>query len=76
MALTQDLVGIVSKAWDDYVQTKVSKGLPETLRPVVGKEIESWSDLVNRFQDREWKQECLKRDEKFEMHFTAAVCIL
>lgn len=38
--------------------------------------MEIWPSLQKRFldQDRTWKQECLKRDEKFEMHFSAAVC--
>ena len=59
-------------AWADHVQSKVSKGLADD-RPSKGKERESWPELVTRFQDKAWRQDGLKRDEKFEMHFSAAV---
>ena len=67
------LVETVTRAWKDYVQSKVSKGLPESSRPAAGKEADVWPDLSSRVQDREWKQECLKRDEKFDMHMKALV---
>ena len=72
-ALTAELVEFVLQSWTDYVRTKVSKGLPNESRVEAGKEWESWEALVELFQDKAWKQEGLKRDEKFEMHFTAAV---
>ncbi|KAH9920166.1 tRNA synthetases class I (C) catalytic domain-containing protein [Fomitopsis serialis] len=71
-ALSRDLVDQLETAWADYVQSKVSKGLPDTDRPSKGKEKEAWPQLVTQFQDKVWKQEGLKRDEKFEMHFSAA----
>lgn len=36
-------------------------------------EREAWPALVERFQDKAWRQAGLQRDEKFEMHFNAAV---
>lgn len=57
----------------DYVLSKVRKGLADSDRPSKGKERESWPELVTRFEDKAWKQDGLKRDEKFEMHFSAAV---
>lgn len=71
-ALSRDLVDQLETAWADFVQSKVSKGLPDTDRPSKGKEKEAWPLLVTQFQDKAWKQEGLKRDEKFEMHFSAA----
>ncbi|THH01098.1 hypothetical protein EW026_g1541 [Hermanssonia centrifuga] len=71
-ALTPELLDTAFIAWTSYVQSKVVVGLPETETPVTGKEAESWPALVGHFQDKAWKQECLKRDEKFEMHFSAA----
>ncbi|TFY58096.1 hypothetical protein EVJ58_g6625 [Rhodofomes roseus] len=71
-ALSRDLVTQLETAWTDYVQSKVSKGLSDTDRTGKGKEKEAWPQLVTRFQDKAWKQEGLKRDEKFEMHFSAA----
>jgi cysteinyl-tRNA synthetase len=37
--------------------------------------MDGWPALQAKFgeADKVWKQECLKRDEKFEMHFSAAV---
>ncbi|OSD07063.1 hypothetical protein PYCCODRAFT_1359815 [Trametes coccinea BRFM310] len=71
-SLTQALIDQVREAWISYVQSKVSKGLPETERPSAGAEREQWPKLVERFQDKEWRQQGLQRDEKFEMHFNAA----
>ncbi|KAI0081961.1 cysteinyl-tRNA synthetase [Panus rudis PR-1116 ss-1] len=71
-SLTPELIDMVFNAWTDYVQTKVSKGLAAGDRPEPGEERETWSRLHSLFQDKAWKQECLKRDEKFEMHFSAA----
>ncbi|CAL1706237.1 unnamed protein product [Somion occarium] len=70
--LTPELVDLVVTAWTDYVQLKVSKGLPESDKIQVGQEQTAWTSIAARFQDRAWRQECLKRDEKFEMHFSAA----
>lgn len=39
----------------------------------MGSEEASWTQLSVLMQDAEWKYDCLKRDEKFDMHFTAAV---
>ena len=72
-ALTPELLDVILSSWLSYVQSKVSKGLPNSEKPTPGAEQEAWPNLVARFQDKSWKQDCLKRDEKFEMHFTAAV---
>lgn len=74
-ALTSELVTTVSEAWVDYVSNRVNKGLPVDEKLNAGTEEANWSQLSGLFQKHEWKQECLKRDEKFEMHFTAAVRI-
>ncbi|KAI0745279.1 cysteinyl-tRNA synthetase [Earliella scabrosa] len=71
-ALTPDLVEQVRAAWVSYVKSKVGKGLPESDRPASEMEREAWPALVERFQDKAWRQAGLQRDEKFEMHFNAA----
>ncbi|KAI0948990.1 hypothetical protein AcW1_008711 [Taiwanofungus camphoratus] len=71
-ALSPELVEQVQTAWVDYVATKVGKGLPEAERSNKGEQKEVWPHLVECFQDMAWKQECLRRDEKFEMHYSAA----
>jgi hypothetical protein len=53
----------------------LSKGLPDGERLLEGEEDESWLRLVHLGEKEEWKQECLKRDEKFDMYFSAAVRI-
>ncbi|KAI9067364.1 hypothetical protein FKP32DRAFT_1683968 [Trametes sanguinea] len=71
-SLTQALIEQVRDAWIAYVQSKVSKGLLESERPSAGSEREQWKRLVEQFQSKEWRQQGLQRDEKFEMHFNAA----
>jgi cysteinyl-tRNA synthetase len=66
----------VSEAWTDYARSRVNKGLPGNEKISEGAEEASWSKLSELLQDQEWKQECLKRDEKFDMNFTAAVRLL
>ncbi|KAH9858884.1 tRNA synthetases class I (C) catalytic domain-containing protein [Lenzites betulinus] len=70
--LTQALVDQVVDAWISYVQSKVAKGLPESERPPAGSERAQWPKLAERFRDKEWRQQGLQKDEKFEMHFKAA----
>lgn len=41
--------------------------------PAPGKEAETWPSLVQKFNDKNWRAEGLKRDEKFEMNFNSAV---
>lgn len=72
-ALTPELVDTVFEAWTIHVRDKVNKGLPSDQKVVEGSEEASWPKLSVLIQNAEWKQECLKRDEKFDMHFTAAV---
>lgn len=74
--LSSGLIEQVKEAWGVYVRQKVSKGLLETDVNVLKEEGEekAWPRLAERFlKDSAWKQECLKRDEKFSMHFSAAV---
>ncbi|KAI0784742.1 cysteinyl-tRNA synthetase [Abortiporus biennis] len=70
-ALTPELVETVLIAWKEYVQSKLAKGLASEL-PAVGSERDAWPNLSSKIQDKVWKQEGLKRDEKFDMHLTAA----
>jgi cysteinyl-tRNA synthetase len=72
-ALTHGLLDEVRTSWDSYVRSKVSKGLPSDEVPPFGSEWQAWSGLSIRAADKAWKDDALKRDEKFEMHFTAAV---
>lgn len=53
--------------------SKVSKGLPPDEVPPIGLERQTWSKLSIKISDKAWKDEAIKKDEKFEMHFNAAV---
>jgi cysteinyl-tRNA synthetase len=70
-----ELITTIRDAWRKYVHDKLSqgKGLPDGDKPVTGEEENAWPRLAELFQNKNWKQECSKRDEAFEMHFTAAV---
>ncbi|KAG9220464.1 hypothetical protein CCMSSC00406_0003920 [Pleurotus cornucopiae] len=70
--LSPELLSTVLEAWKSYVHEKVSKGLLEANRVARDTEEDQWSQLAQLAQDKPWKQECSKRDEKFDMHFTAA----
>ena len=65
----------MTDSWTSYVRSKVSKGLSEADKPSEGQEWSAWRALQAKFEreDKTWKQENLRRDEKFEMHFSAAV---
>ncbi|KAG0701273.1 tRNA synthetases class I (C) catalytic domain-containing protein [Suillus ampliporus] len=70
--LSADLLSQVSEAWGSYVRENVSKGLPDEEKPSRGEEETRWPRIAELARDQNHKLECLKRDEKFDMHFTAA----
>ena len=63
----------IHSAWKEYIRSEVNKGLPENEKIVEGKEEDAWKTLSQKIQDLSWKQECLKRYEKFDMTLSAAV---
>jgi hypothetical protein len=71
--LSADLLSQVSDAWGSYIRENVSKGLPVEEKPSRGEEEVRWPRIAELARDQSRKLECLKRDEKFDMHFTAAV---
>ena len=73
--MTQKVNFVFTFIWAVTLTLHTGKGLPESERPAPGSEQDACAQLVSRFQseDKSWKLECLKRDEKFDMHFTAAV---
>lgn len=60
-------------AWRIYVRERLSKGLPNSEKPLEGEEDAAFSRICDSIENPDWKQECLKRDEKFDMHFSSAV---
>ena len=72
-ALTPILLSQVRDAWRTYVRDRVSKGVPENLKPTEGNEDQVWTRISELYKNNEWRQESLKREGKFDMYFTAAV---
>ena len=72
-SLTPDLLAKVQAAWQSHVLDKVSKGLPDKIKPTVEALHTLWPQIEALRDDRVQKAECLKRDEKFEMNLGAAV---
>ncbi|KAG6827339.1 hypothetical protein H0H92_012160 [Tricholoma furcatifolium] len=70
--LSSELIDETLLAWRSHVRGKVCKSLSEADRPVDGEEELAWPRLLEQIQNKEWKQECLRRDEKFEMNFSSA----
>jgi cysteinyl-tRNA synthetase len=75
-SITTELITQLRSAWATYVQNKVSKGLSEPDKVAEGEEEKAWFCIVELARGTDWKQECLKRDEKFDMHFSAAVSMV
>lgn len=71
--LTSKLIDDIHAAWKVYLRSEVNKGLLPSDQIQEGQEDQSWTALVERVKDGAWKQECLKRNEKFDMNLTAAV---
>ncbi|KIJ61294.1 hypothetical protein HYDPIDRAFT_96924 [Hydnomerulius pinastri MD-312] len=71
-SLTPELITKVKDAWRSHILDKVSKGLPEDIRPTTENVDAEWPRIVEFTQDKARKAECLKRDEKFDMHLSAA----
>lgn len=71
--LTPSLLARVQDAWKDYVRNRVSRGVPENEKATEGQEEEAWSRISENYTNQAWKQECLKRDEKFDMYYLSAV---
>ncbi|THH17870.1 hypothetical protein EW146_g3010 [Bondarzewia mesenterica] len=70
-SLSSELLAQALTAWKFYVRSKVSKGLLPSDTPSIGAEWDNWPALAVKYQDKSWKADCLKRDEKFDMHFSA-----
>lgn len=75
-SLSNDLIAQVHTAWRIHVRGKLAKGLPQGQTPNEGEEEAMWSRFTELILNKDWKQECLRRDEKFDMYFSSAVCII
>ncbi|PPQ66330.1 hypothetical protein CVT26_011161 [Gymnopilus dilepis] len=71
-SLTPALIERVEDAWRTYVRTRLNRGVPEGEKAAEGREEEAWHKILENYQNLAWKQECLKRDEKFDMYFSSA----
>jgi cysteinyl-tRNA synthetase len=72
-ALNSSLLSQVRDAWRIYVRERVSKGVPENIKPTNGNEDEAWIRILELYKNAEWRQESLKREGKFDMYFASAV---
>ncbi|KZT29170.1 cysteinyl-tRNA synthetase [Neolentinus lepideus HHB14362 ss-1] len=71
-ALNPTLIEEVRSAWAAYLQSKLSKGLPEGFAQDGASSDELFDRIREYANDSQWRSECLKRDEKFSMHLTVA----
>lgn len=72
-SLSADLIDRVSAAWKAHVLNRVSRALPDDVKAREGDENASWLRIEQFIEDKDRKAECLKRDEKFDMHLRAAL---
>ncbi|KAJ7020017.1 tRNA synthetases class I (C) catalytic domain-containing protein [Mycena alexandri] len=70
--VSPELIAQVHDAWRTHVRDALSKGLLESDAPKAGDEDKAWPRLAELIQNKDWKQECLRRDEKFDMYFSSA----
>ncbi|KAF8445055.1 cysteinyl-tRNA synthetase [Boletus edulis BED1] len=73
ISLTPELVAKVQDAWQSHVLDKVSKGLPESIKPTAENLHAVWPQIEALRDDKVQKAGCLKRDEKFEMNLGSAI---
>ncbi|KAF9236364.1 tRNA synthetases class I (C) catalytic domain-containing protein [Melanogaster broomeanus] len=72
-SLTPSLISQVQGAWRLHVSERVSKGLPDSIKPTAETVDALWPQIEALGADKVQKVECLKRDEKFDMNLTAAI---
>lgn len=72
-ALTAELIAEIDDAWRIYLHSQLTKALSQEDLPKEGNEGNSWAELVAKSQNLEWRLECRKRDEKFDMYLKALV---
>ncbi|THU96744.1 cysteinyl-tRNA synthetase [Dendrothele bispora CBS 962.96] len=70
--VTPQLIKQVLTAWQTFVRKELAKGLPEAELPASGEEENKWLRISELYQNRDWKQDCIRRDEKFDMNFSSA----
>ncbi|KAJ7782366.1 tRNA synthetases class I (C) catalytic domain-containing protein [Mycena maculata] len=70
--VSPELINKVHDAWRIHVRQQLRKGLPESDAPKEGEEDRIWPRITELIQNKDWKQECLRRDEKFDMYFSSA----
>ena len=68
-----ELIQEIKLARRAYIRSDLAKGLADSEKPVEGAEESSWSDVVQKSQDAQWKAECTRRYEKFDLAFRALV---
>ncbi|KAL0581043.1 cysteinyl-tRNA synthetase [Marasmius crinis-equi] len=71
-SLTEDLISQVKAAWRNFIRTELAKGLAKEDHPTEGNEEEKWAWITDSYKNKEWKQDCVRRDEKFDMNFSSA----
>ncbi|KAJ7929753.1 cysteine-tRNA ligase isoform b variant [Mycena leptocephala] len=70
--VSHELIDRVHAAWRIHVREQLAKGLPAGDIPTEGNEDNSWARIAELMENKNWRQECLRRDEKFEMQFSSA----
>ncbi|KIK60442.1 hypothetical protein GYMLUDRAFT_43756 [Collybiopsis luxurians FD-317 M1] len=71
-SLNTNLISQVTTAWKAFVQREVGAGLPPDERIPADQVDTQFGRISELILNKDWKQECLKRDEKFDMNFTSA----
>ncbi|KAF5355446.1 hypothetical protein D9758_006390 [Tetrapyrgos nigripes] len=71
-AVTADLIKHVSTAWRTFIRNELFKEFPNGERPSAGEEEAKWQSISELYQDKAWRQDCVRRDEKFDMNFSSA----
>ncbi|KAJ7834242.1 tRNA synthetases class I (C) catalytic domain-containing protein [Mycena olivaceomarginata] len=70
--VSPELITQVHAAWRNHVREQLRKGLSVADAPKEGDEDSAWPRLAELVQNKDWKQECLRKDEKFDMNFSSA----
>ncbi|KDR75100.1 hypothetical protein GALMADRAFT_248997 [Galerina marginata CBS 339.88] len=70
--LTPSLLARIRDAWEVFLRIQLSRGVPDQEKARVGHEEVAWLRISELYQNQNWKQECLKSDEKFDMYYSSS----
>ncbi|KAF9270643.1 cysteinyl-tRNA synthetase [Marasmius fiardii PR-910] len=71
-ALSETLILQVQTAWRQFIRKEIANGLAKEDQSSERNEDEQWLRIVELYQNKDWRQTSIRRDERFDMNFSSA----